>query len=158
MSVVLHSVLFLTSLLSHLLGKALFPQSEWTPIEAEHLHPQQPLGRLSKWAWIHGWCESTLFICLVSETKKIVTVLLHFMYLFLVGNFNTSKQQLEKPNMKMTSLLSGEEAAHRPLCQLPGWGAEGCGPWAGAQTHLFHLCQRGAQLSHAACTGHAWNR
>lgn len=48
-----------SSLFQHV-GKAFLPQSERTSVEAQHLHPQQPLGRLSKRARVHGGCESTV--------------------------------------------------------------------------------------------------
>lgn len=34
---------------------------------------------------------------------------------------------IEHPQ-NVTPLPPGEEAAHRPLCEFPGGGAEGCGP------------------------------
>ncbi len=52
----------------------------------------------------------------------------------------------------------GEEAAHRPLCKLPGRWAEGCRPRSGTEPHFLCLRQRGAQLPHAACAGNARNR
>lgn len=55
----------------------------------------------------------------------------------------------------VTSLPPGEKAAHRPLCELPGRGAEGRGPRSGTQPHFLCVRQRGAKLPHAACTGHA---
>lgn len=55
----------------------------------------------------------------------------------------------------VTPLLPGEEAAHGPLCELPGGGAEGGGPRSGTRPHLLRLRQRGAQLPHATCTGDA---
>lgn len=58
----------------------------------------------------------------------------------------------------VTPLPPGEEAAHRPLCELPGGGAEGRGPRSGAQPHFLRLCQRGPQLPNAACAGHAGDR
>lgn len=48
-----------SSLFQHA-GKAFLPQSERASVEAQHLHPQQPLGRLSKRARVHGGCESTV--------------------------------------------------------------------------------------------------
>lgn len=52
-------VLNWNSAFSQHVGKAFFPQSKRTTVEAQHLHPEQPLGCLSKRTRIHGRCEST---------------------------------------------------------------------------------------------------
>lgn len=79
------------------------------------------------------------------------------LYLSHVRNISCTNTVYECVRLIVFTPL-GEKAAHRPLCKLPGRGAEGCGPWSGAQPHLLRVCQRGAQLPHAACTGHARNR
>lgn len=61
-------------------------------------------------------------------------------------------------NKRHSFLPPGEEAAHRPLCELPGGGTESVGSRTGARPHLLRLRQRSAQLPHAARTGHAWDR
>lgn len=70
-------------------------------------------------------------------------------------DFVNIKSQKNSASYNVTRLPPGEKAAHRPLCELPGRGAESCGPRSGTQPHFLCVRQRGAKLTHAACAGHA---
>ena len=70
-----------------------------------------------------------------------------------------NRNSIISPNGSAVALVPpGPEAAYGPLHQLPGGGAEGGGPRAGPQPHLLRVGQGGAQLPHAASTGHARDR
>lgn len=76
-------------------GKALFPQSEWTSVKAQHLHPQQPLGRFSKRTRVHGGRESAV----------INIFLFLIIFYWLLFDFCT-KARCHKINSELSTLQS----------------------------------------------------
>lgn len=115
-------------------GEAFLSQGERAPVQAQHLHPEQSLGRVRCRTRVHGGrecvCRSSWFMHV-----EVTCGSSHAVY----G-------------------VSGAEAAHGPLHELSGGGTEGCGPSSGAQSHILCVREGSAELSHAAGAGYARGR